>query len=132
MFIRKGRPACARSGLVELAVTHSQQHLRVGPEVAELVHLVPPLPGFPEMCARGMGGIEHIRGEGLGPRVSVEAGADECLIWAAGVARLILPVTQYPQFASAMPERAHAVDGFLSAFSKQAEFVEAKLESDWQ
>jgi GT2 family glycosyltransferase len=54
------------------------------------------------------------------------------LIWAAGVARLILPITNYPQFASSTPERAQAIDGFLGDFGEHAAFVEAQLESDWQ
>jgi len=54
------------------------------------------------------------------------------LIWAAGVARLLLPITGYPQFAAATPERAEAVKGFLSAFGERVSFVETNLESDWQ
>src|SRR2546429_8617523 len=68
---------CTGRGQVELTVTHSQQHVRVGSEIAELVHLVAPLPLHSEVRARGMVGVQYVSREGLCPWVSVEASADE-------------------------------------------------------
>ena len=46
-----GRTRAARRQ-VELAVAHAQQDLRVGSQIAELVHLVVPLPRVAEVRAR--------------------------------------------------------------------------------
>ena len=67
----------SRRGEIELTVADAQQHLRVGAQVAELVHLVVPGPLGPEMRARGMRRVDHVGDEGLRPRVAVEARPDE-------------------------------------------------------
>jgi GT2 family glycosyltransferase len=54
------------------------------------------------------------------------------VIWAAGVARLIIPLTGYVQLAVTGPERDKAIGGFLSSFANRATIVESNLEMDWQ
>ena len=65
---------------IELAVADAQQHLRVGAQIAELVHLVVPLPLGAEVRARRMRRVEHVGDEGLRPRMTVEPGADELAV----------------------------------------------------
>src|SRR5262249_5112021 len=69
--IPEGRRPRAGRAEVELAVAHTQQDARVGPQIPELVHLVVPAPRAIEVGTRGMRRVEHVGGERLGPRMTV-------------------------------------------------------------
>ena len=85
---------------VELAFADTQQHLRVGPQVAELVDLVVPAPVGAEMRTRRMRGIEHVRDERLRPRVAVEARADDLSVLVPLVTRVGRGVDRADRHAS--------------------------------
>jgi len=54
------------------------------------------------------------------------------LIWTAGVARLLLQITEFPQFGVSTPEVTAAIDGYLEIFlDERISFVETNLERDW-
>ena len=100
----------AGRGEVELAVAHPQQHLRVGAQVAELVHLVVPRPLGAEMRARGVRWVEHVGGERLCPGVAVEASPDERAVGVPRVARVGCGVNrQHRQATVAQPLEDHGL-----------------------
>src|SRR2546421_247326 len=80
------RLAGARRGRVELAVAHPEEDARVVAQVAELVHLVAPAPRRTEVGGGRVVGFDHVEGDVVGPRMAVEAGADEPAVLVPAVA----------------------------------------------
>jgi len=71
---------------VDLAVRQAEEDPDVGPKVPEEVDLVVPVPLRPEVGRGRMGLIDHIDGEALGPRVTVEAGPEHGPVLGPGMA----------------------------------------------
>src|SRR5262249_47654163 len=73
----EARPFRTGGAEVELRLGHSEQHVSIGSQVAELVHLVPPAPGRAEMRSRGMVGVDDVEVHLLRPGMAVEARAHQ-------------------------------------------------------
>src|SRR5450755_4182053 len=81
-----GGDAATGDGQVDLIVGQPEEYVGVGLQRPEEVDLVVPLPRFAEMRRRLMRGVDDIDGEGLCPRVPVEAGPDHRSVLGPGVA----------------------------------------------
>ena len=71
---------------VDLVVGQTQQHPSVRPQVSEEVDLVVPGPLRAEVRRRRVAAVDHVDGEVLGPRVPVEARAEDLAVAGPGVA----------------------------------------------